>query len=337
MSLDQSSKLNRAGAIASLGAAVLLALLTAGLADALELQLPIECQVGRTCFVQNYVDRDPSSNARDYQCGTLTYDGHNGTDFRLPSMAAQRAGVNVLAAADGQVLRSRDGMPSVSIRDANAPSVDGRECGNGMLIAHADGWETQYCHMESGSVRMKGGDRVVAGQAIGRVGLSGRTEFPHLHLTVRQGGKVIDPFAYGAPDESCGGGRSLWKASNQQELAYRPRAVLNAGFASGPVTMEQIEAGAIGSTSVEAAAIVAFVRAIGLKLGDIQRLSIKQPDGRTLVEHAEKPLDRNKAQVMLFAGKGRPPGGWATGVYEGSYSVMEKGAVVLEHRFALSF
>ena len=32
------------------------------------------------------------------------------SDFRLPTLAAQRSGVDVLAAADGRLLRARDGM-----------------------------------------------------------------------------------------------------------------------------------------------------------------------------------------------------------------------------------
>ncbi len=76
-----------------------------------ELGLPIACEVGQTCFIQNYVDHDPSAGARDYMCGHETSDGHDGTDFRLPSVAQEQAAVVVLAAADGQVLRTRDGMP----------------------------------------------------------------------------------------------------------------------------------------------------------------------------------------------------------------------------------
>ena len=173
MNHDQSSERGNAGAVSGVCAVLLLAPLQTVLADLFEMKLPIACEVGLTCFIQNYVDHDPSPNARDYRCGTLTYNGHNGTDFRLPNLAAQRAGVNVLAAADEQVLRGRDGMPNVSTRDTNAPALDGRECGNGVVIAHGDGWETQYCHLDQGSVRMKAGDRVVAGQPIGRVGLSG--------------------------------------------------------------------------------------------------------------------------------------------------------------------
>jgi hypothetical protein len=76
-------------------------------AGQIELALPIACEVGQTCLIQNYVDHDPSGNARDYACGGQTYDGHNGIDIRLPSMAQQRAGVAVRAAADGVVRRTR--------------------------------------------------------------------------------------------------------------------------------------------------------------------------------------------------------------------------------------
>jgi hypothetical protein len=316
----------------------LLPSLSISTAQAIDLGPPIDCEVGRACFIQNYMDHDPSPGARDYQCGTLTYDGHNGTDFRLPTLAAQRSGVNVLAAAQGQVLRARDGMADISISAAGAPSVADRECGNGVVIAHAAGWETQYCHLARGSLRVKPGDRVVAGQPLGQVGLSGKTEFPHLHLTVRQGGKVVDPFAVDAAEGACGAGTSLWSASVRDSLAYQARTVLNVGFAAGPVTMEQIESGeAAGSPpGVEAQALVAFVRAIGLKRGDTQRLSITAPDGRLIADQAEKPLDRDKAQVMLFVGRKRPPAGWDRGPYRATYSVVRDGNVLLERSFEAS-
>jgi murein DD-endopeptidase MepM/ murein hydrolase activator NlpD len=80
----------------------------------------------------------------------LTYNGHNGTDFRLPNLAARRAGVNVLAAPDGQVLSTRDGIPDIS--SAEMSSVADHECGNGVVILDEDEWETQYCHLAQGSV-----------------------------------------------------------------------------------------------------------------------------------------------------------------------------------------
>ncbi len=58
-----------------------------------------------------------------------------------------------------------------------------RECGNGVVIAHAGGWETQYCHMAQGGLAVKPDQPVTTGQTLA-VGLSGLTEYPHLHFTV---------------------------------------------------------------------------------------------------------------------------------------------------------
>src|SRR5882672_4030756 len=79
-----------------------LSFVAAPAAYAIELGLPLDCEIGPTCLVQNYVDHDQSGGASDYQCGALTYDGHDGTDFRVPTLAMQRGGVDVLAVADGQ-------------------------------------------------------------------------------------------------------------------------------------------------------------------------------------------------------------------------------------------
>ena len=138
-----------------------------GPAEAIELRLPINCEIGVTCEVQNYVDLDPSSQARDYQCGSRTYNGHKGVDFRLPSLRAQRAGVNVLAAAQGRVLKVRDGVPDMSVRERGIGAVNDRECGNGVVVDHGEGWSTQYCHMAQGSLLVKPGDKVEASQDVG--------------------------------------------------------------------------------------------------------------------------------------------------------------------------
>ena len=60
-------------------------------------------------------------------------------------------------------------------------------------------------------------------QSIAQVGLSGRTQFPHLHLTVRHQGRVVDPFAFGAREGSCGDGVSLWSVRLRAAWAYRER------------------------------------------------------------------------------------------------------------------
>jgi len=318
---------------------VLTGLQTTQAADGLVLDLPLACTPGETCVVQQYVDHDPTPAARDYQCGTLSYDGHNGTDFRLPSLAAQRAGVDVLAAAAGVVLRVRNDMDDIVMAKGGAIALGNRLCGNGLVIAHQEGWETQYCHMARDSVRVAPGQRVAAGTPLGRVGLSGATEFPHLHFTVRHKGTIVDPFAFGAAADSCGGGTSLWRPGLAAALAYRARALLNWGFAVSPVSMDAIEAGTadtFAAAGADAAAIVAYVRSIGLKAADVQELILHAPDGGVLVDHRADPLARNEAQSLLFAGKKRPADGWPPGVYRASYRVRAQGALMLERSFSVT-
>ena len=297
---------------------------------------PVACKLGETCAVQHYVDRDSGPAAQDYKCGTGTYDTHNGTDIRLRSMAAQAAGVDVLAAAPGRVLRTRSDMRDISVKATGAPSVEGRACGNGVVIAHEDGWETQYCHMAEGSIQVKPGDTIAVGEAIGRIGLSGESEYPHLHFTVRRQGKLVDPFDHDGEPAACGNGRSLWSTKVQADYTYRAGEVLNAGFSAGAVTMADIDAGIDGKTpGREAAALVAYVRAIGLRKGDVQRLSLAGPDGQRITDSAAPPLDNNKAQYMMFAGKKRPGSEWPAGEYVATYGVTRAGQVVLEKRFSL--
>src|SRR4051812_14619690 len=119
------------------------------------LGLPLDCTLGRDCFVQNYVDHDPTPGSRDFTCGGRTYNAHNGTDFRLQDHLARQKGVAVLAAAGGTVDRLRDGEPDVSVRVSGQASVTNKECGNAVVINHPGGWSTQYCHMARGSIIVK--------------------------------------------------------------------------------------------------------------------------------------------------------------------------------------
>lgn len=306
-------------------------------APSVKLVLPLACEIGRTCEVQNYVDRDPGPGVLDFHCGHRTYQGHGGTDFRLVDMAAERAGVDVLAAADGTVERLRDGVTDVSIRAPGAPPVAGQECGNGLFIAHADGWETQYCHMMKGSLRVKPGQVVKAGQVLGRVGLSGNTEFPHLHLSVYHAGKMVDPFApepVAAP--ACAPQAAVWTAGAARALAYKRGAVLNAGFATAVIGMEAVEAGGVAGPDAASGAIVAFVRMIGLEAGDVIELRLLGPDGAVLAAASQPPLDHDKAQWLSQVGRKRPTTGWAPGAYVGELVVRRQGTVALSRRWQVT-
>ena len=303
--------------------------------EVISLALPVKCQPGVSCFIQNYVDHDGSDKVRDYRCGGRSYNGHDGTDIRIRNQRIQKQGVEVLAAAAGRVVGGRNDMEDVSTRTAGKAAISGKECGNGVLIEHADGWATQYCHMAKGSVRAKPGDQIKTGQSIGLVGLSGDTEFFHLHFTVRYRGKAVDPFAFEAPEKSCGGGRSLWAASLGEQMQYRAGEIIDYGFAGVAPTMELIESGEIERHPVKSSsdALVAYVRVIGLQAGDRQTLAVQGPGGTSMPTNALPALDRDKAQFLVIAGKKRTEAAWPAGRYSATYTVMRDGAEVLRKTF----
>jgi murein DD-endopeptidase MepM/ murein hydrolase activator NlpD len=303
----------------------------------LKLAWPMDCRPGQDCFFQNYFDRDPGPGVKDYRCGTMTYEGHDAVDIRLPDLATMRRGVTVMAAADGRVRATRDGEPDISNRDPAKPKVTGRDCGNAVIMLHPGGWETTYCHMKRGSVRVKPGETVKAGQPIGQVGLSGNTEFPHLHVGVRKEGVRVDPFAYGAAGGACGAaGASLWAPPPRGSLAYRSPQVINAGFAGGPIDQSGLDEAQVTPLTRQSA-LVAYVRAIGLDGGDVQALNITGPDGAAIATTTSPPLDRAKAQWLMFVGDRRPPaGGWKAGTYKAGYAVRRGGRLVLQHGWSFT-
>ena len=298
-----------------------------------QLILPIACEIGRTCEIQHYVDRDAGSGVLDFRCGHRTNDKHDGIDFRLSDMAAQRAGVDVLAAAGGRVAAVRDGVPDISIRAPGAPSVAGRECGNRVALQLGNGWLIDYCHLAQGSLKVKVGDVVAAGQPLAHVGLSGDTEFPHLHFSVRHGTAVVDPFAPASADGCAAPGAPLWTAATAAAMPYKAGAVLNAGFATAVIGMGEIEERAAPAPTAASPAIVAYARLIGLQLGDVIEITLTGPDGKPLATASLPPLDHDKAQIPAEVGRKRPPQGWAHGIYTGEVRVHRAGTVALTRRW----
>lgn len=145
-------------------------------AGAIEFELPVACAMGKVCSIQKYVDHDPGPERVDYACGRMSLDGDQGTDFRVPDFVTMDRGVAVIAAAPGVVKSVRDGMADVSVREIGQAALGGRLAGNGVVIDHGEGWETQYSHLRQGSVAVKPGDRLDTGQRLGLFGLSGNTE-----------------------------------------------------------------------------------------------------------------------------------------------------------------
>ena len=99
--------------------------------------------------------------------------------------------------------------------------------------------------------------------------------------------------------------------------------------------MATIEAGEIVAPTRDATYLVAYVRTIGAKTGDVQKLTIEDSENHLLVENRSRPLEKDKAQAMMFVGTKAPTGGWPSGIYRATYTVARDTAVVLQHTFSL--
>jgi hypothetical protein len=317
-------------------AATLISLAGPALASDFSLAQPLDCTLGQTCYIQQYVDHDPGPGAQDFQCAGLSYDGHKGTDFGVPTLADMQAGVDVLAAASGTVRGLRDGMTDKEYTTEMAAEIDGRDCGNGVVLVHEGGWETQYCHMKQGSVQVRKGDTVSEGTVLGQVGLSGRTQFPHMHLSVRHMGKVVDPFD---PDgilnceTESGDSKTLWRNPPK----YIAGDVLDVGFTIKVPDFDSVKAGTAGQPDVpaDAPALVFFSYAFGGQQGDVIELEVTGPDGQIISNTSQ--LERDQAQYFRAAGKRLRTVRWPAGDYLGTVRILRDGRQIStqSHSFTL--
>lgn len=94
---------------------------------------------------------------------------HSGIDI------AATEGSQVIAASSGKIIIAEEFFLN----------------GNSVMIDHGQGLKTLYCHLQL--TQVEAGQRVAVGQAIGKVGKTGRVTAAHLHWAVSLNGVPIDP------------------------------------------------------------------------------------------------------------------------------------------------
>lgn len=311
--------------------------LNASIAPPLRLTLPIACTPGEDCWIVNYVDRDPGPGRADFMCLDMSYDGHKGTDFAVAHTGLLDGDIPVLASAPGKVVGVRDDMADISFREIGRDAIRGRECGNGVRIDHGDGWATQYCHLKRGSVLVRAGQAVERGQVLGSVGLSGLTEFPHVHIGVSRGPEVVDPFVGRNGGPKCGPGAiPLWDAGLNEVLRYRAPKLLSMGLAARSVEHAEAETGALANLiqlPADGEALVVWMRMAGIREGDTARITIDGPNGSVFAN--DWTAEKTRLIRFMFMGKRTPGGGWAPGRYTGRVVLKRDGAVTADRSIAV--
>jgi hypothetical protein len=306
--------------------AILFTSATPVVADVSFLGMPLDCVLGETCVIEDYPDIDPTEGVSDYRCGLKTQDGHSGTDFALLSFEQMEDGVRAIAAADGRVEAIRNTRPDQPY--VPGTDLDGEECGNAVRINHGNGYQSVYCHMKLGSVRVTPGQRVVQGQLLGEVGLSGLTNFPHLHLTITQGSDIIDPFAPGKANTCAEPRETLWLDAPR----YTDAGLFTAGVSDAVPELEQVRSGAARRTTLSPSdALVLYAHAFRVDAYDRIEMTMVGPNGPVFAHTAR--LDDDQAQLMRAYGKRAPDTGWAKGMYRG-YAQLIRGNTTLAVRHA---
>ncbi len=298
------------------------------------LAFPLDCTLGDDCLIARYVDRGAGADgaATDYRCMGETQKGHKGVDIALRHMGMMEAGVDVLAVADGTILRRRDGVADISARQLDDSDIDGKECGNGIVLQHTDGRQSQYCHLKNGSLTVGEGASVSAGQKLGQVGLSGETEYPHLHYMLREGGEIIDPFDGRKMKDACTAtgedDESQWAATP----AYEPLVLIGIRISDAPPERADIWRAPNESIRRTAPALVMTTHAFHARKGDVWAMKLKDPMGRTFAEKTET-LDRDRQFLYRFIGRKRPGSGFTPGIWTAEIKASRDGSETKTLRF----
>ncbi|MFJ9636739.1 M23 family metallopeptidase [Streptomyces sp. NPDC101178] len=181
--------------------------------DPVEVAPPV---TGRWTALNSPADKVPSHGTHVYgQTYAIDIVAEPGTGDELadrppfrwvwPVLRRNRAfpafGVPLLAVADATVVRASDGqrdhlsrnsLPALAylmLVEGTVRSILGahRVFGNHVILDLGDGTYAAYAHIRRGSLLVQAGDTVRAGQEIGRVGNSGNSSEPHLHLQLMDG------------------------------------------------------------------------------------------------------------------------------------------------------
>jgi murein DD-endopeptidase MepM/ murein hydrolase activator NlpD len=134
---------------------------------------------------------------------TYTGDGSKFSDYYA-------YGAPVLAAADGEVVEVVNDVPedASAMRRPDEPQEAYRNrliqeqgkrlaggargiIGNSVILDHGNGEFSIYAHLQPGSVLVKKGQKMKAGEEMAKLGSSGNSTEPHLHFQVSNAGSAL--------------------------------------------------------------------------------------------------------------------------------------------------
>lgn len=133
-------------------------------------------------------------------------------------------GRKILAPAAGKVVAAVDGHDDAAPGVMMRPGA-GNPAGNHVVLDHGNGEFSLLAHLQKGSLKVKAGDTVKAGQPLGLCGNSGNTSEPHLHIHL-QTGPAFPGATEGLPmpfTDFLADGKPVAKGELVKGMAVRPK------------------------------------------------------------------------------------------------------------------
>lgn len=295
------------------------------------LAFPLGCRAGSTCWIMGYPDLNRAPDiAQDYMCGPGADEGDVFMHIALPDLGVMKLGMSVIAIDDGKVVDASDQLDDTIASSRAQVKTGTPNCGNGIVIEHAGGMESVYCHLKKGSARVATGDRVSKGQIIASAGQSGVAFWPQLGFSMRKSGFFIDPVTGASPIEGCGSKPHPAVAIPDEFLKYQPAAIVALGFSNTPVTEAQLVRGDAprfagldsGERSMNLWAMI-----LGVKQNDKIEIRLRDPRGRTFY-YSDITADKDMTRMPLNITRTRGYANWRTGLYTGEITLTRKIGVI---------
>ena len=166
---------------------------------------------------------------------------------------------------------------------------------------------------------------------MGKIGLSGRTQFPHVHVSMRHNGIRIDLFAPSGRLTCHSSVDTLWDTA----IEYDAGGLLSLRFFDHSPKIETLRFGRENAPlKHQSPAIVIDAFGIGVQKGDIVTLRIDGPRS-TSSEHSVT-MDRNQAHFMRLGGKKLSRRVWRSGEYHATATMTRDSQIISELKSAIT-
>ncbi len=167
---------------------------------------------------QNYVKK--VNNYFKQMGGSLSSSGGSAAGYydsmrRTSHFGQQEKGLRS-APHKGLDLAAKSGTPIKSLKSGKVlTAAYSKSAGYWVVVQQDDGTVAKYMHMQKG-LNVKAGQKVQAGQTLGKMGSTGHSTGTHLHMQIEKNGKAIDPETY---MQQIGSDLSSSEAERQQAIS----------------------------------------------------------------------------------------------------------------------